>query len=48
MEIRIASRFKLIKRIGGGSFGEIYQAQDLLTHEKVAVKLVSKAIINHL
>ena len=31
MEIVIAHRFKIIKRIGGGSFGEIYQGFDQVT-----------------
>ena len=41
MDIRIADRFKVIKRIGSGSFGRIYQGFDLMTNEKVAIKLVS-------
>jgi serine/threonine protein kinase len=40
MEIRIASRYKLVKKIGGGAFGQIYQALDVISSEKVAVKLV--------
>lgn len=31
MEIRIANRFKLVKRIGSGSFGKIYEGVDLLS-----------------
>ena len=40
MDIRIANRFKVQKRIGSGSFGRIYQGVDLMTHEKVAIKIV--------
>lgn len=29
------------KKIGGGGFGEIYEARDLVTKEKVALKLES-------
>ena len=31
MEIRIANRFKVIKKIGGGAFGQIYEGFDLVT-----------------
>lgn len=31
MEIIIANRFKVIKKIGGGAFGQIYQGFDLVT-----------------
>ena len=39
MDIRIAGRFRLGRKLGGGSFGEIYLAVDLSTGEEVAVKL---------
>jgi len=39
MDIRIAGRFRLGRKLGGGSFGEIYLAIDLTTGEEVAVKL---------
>ena len=39
MDIRIANRFKLIKKIGSGSFGKIYEGYDLMSQERVAVKL---------
>lgn len=35
----VGERFRLKKRIGAGSFGEIYIGEDLQTHEEVAVKL---------
>ena len=41
MDIRIAGRFRLGRKLGGGSFGEIYLAVDLTTGEEVAVKLES-------
>jgi serine/threonine protein kinase len=40
MEIRIAHRFKLVKKIGSGAFGQIFEGVDLVTQETVAVKLV--------
>ena len=30
-----------VRQIGGGGFGEIYEAEDLATHEQVAIKLES-------
>lgn len=39
MDIRIAGRFKLGRKLGSGSFGEIYLATDLTNNEDVAVKL---------
>ena len=37
-EIRIANRFKMGKKIGSGSFGEIYLGLDIQTGKEVAVK----------
>ena len=37
-EIRIANRFKMGKKIGSGSFGEIYLGIDIQTGKEVAVK----------
>lgn len=39
MDIRIAGRYRLGRKIGGGSFGDIYLATDIITSEEVAVKL---------
>lgn len=41
MDIRIAGRYKIVKKIGGGSFGRIYQGVDLISQDKVAIKIVS-------
>ena len=39
MDIRIAGRYHLGRKLGEGSFGEIYLAVDLRNGEEVAVKL---------
>ena len=39
MDIKIANRYKLGRKLGSGSFGDIYLATDLTTNEEVAVKL---------
>lgn len=48
MNIPINSKFKLRERLGGGTFGEIYSAQNIITEEEVAVKLESLNSKNHL
>ncbi|XP_016345295.1 tau-tubulin kinase 1-like isoform X2 [Sinocyclocheilus anshuiensis] len=37
----VKERWKVLKKIGGGGFGEIYDALDLLTRENVALKVES-------
>lgn len=41
MDLRVGSKFRLKKRIGAGSFGEIYSGENVVTHEEVAIKLES-------
>ena len=40
-EIRVGGRYRLGRKIGSGSFGEIYIATNVQTNEEVAVKLES-------
>ncbi|OON14313.1 hypothetical protein X801_09899 [Opisthorchis viverrini] len=37
----IKDRWRVVKKIGGGGFGEIYEAQEMNCQEKVALKLES-------
>jgi hypothetical protein len=37
----VKERWKVISKIGGGGFGEIYEGQDQLTRELVAIKVES-------
>ena len=37
--LRVGGQFDLIKKLGSGSFGEIYQAKNIKTGELVAIKL---------
>jgi len=39
LDIRIGGKYRLGRKIGGGSFGDIYLATDIQTDEEVAVKL---------
>jgi len=39
MDKVVGSRFRLVKKIGSGSFGQIYLGEDKTTQENVAVKL---------
>lgn len=38
-DIRVGNKFKIQKKIGSGSFGEIYEGLNLETNEAVAIKL---------
>lgn len=46
MEFRIASKYRVGRKIGSGSFGEIYLATNTQTGEQVAVKM-EKVSTNH-
>lgn len=37
----VKDRWKVVKRIGGGGFGEIYEGVDFMTREQVALKVES-------
>ena len=39
MDLRVGSKYRIGRRIGGGSFGEIYQGTHIQTLEPVAIKL---------
>jgi serine/threonine protein kinase len=39
MELRVGGRFRLGRKIGSGSFGDIYLGENVVTHEEVAIKL---------
>ncbi|ORX90900.1 putative casein kinase I [Basidiobolus meristosporus CBS 931.73] len=41
MDFRVANKFRLGRKIGSGSFGEIYLATNIVSGEEVAVKLES-------
>ncbi|KVH92983.1 Protein kinase, ATP binding site-containing protein [Cynara cardunculus var. scolymus] len=44
MEPRVGNKFRLGRKIGSGSFGEIYLGTNVQTNEEVAIKLVSKKL----
>lgn len=37
----VKDRWKIVRKIGGGGFGEIYEGQDVITREQVALKVES-------
>ena len=39
-EIRVGGKFKITKKLGEGSFGEIYSGINIKSKEEVAIKLV--------
>lgn len=41
MDLRVGSKYRLKKRIGGGSFGDIYSGENIGNNEEVAIKLES-------
>lgn len=43
-EIIIGNKYKLLNQIGEGSFGKIFEGENIITNEKVAVKIEKKDI----
>eukprot|EP00916_Digyalum_oweni_P023600 GHVL01039173.1.p1 GENE.GHVL01039173.1~~GHVL01039173.1.p1 ORF type:complete len:331 (-),score=33.93 GHVL01039173.1:79-1071(-) len=41
MELRVGGKYRLGRKIGSGSFGDIYLGTNITTHEEVAIKLES-------
>lgn len=39
MEIRVGGKFKICKKLGKGSFGELFQGINMKTNDEVAIKL---------
>ena len=39
MELKIGKNFKMNKKIGNGAFGEIYEGQNVVSKDMVAIKL---------
>lgn len=39
MELRVGKKFRLGRKIGSGSFGDIYHGTNMTTGEEVAIKL---------
>ena len=39
MEIKVGSKYKLLKKLGKGAFGDLYSGINMKTEEEVAVKL---------
>ncbi|KAI4331278.1 hypothetical protein MLD38_029477 [Melastoma candidum] len=44
MEPRVGNKFRLGRKIGSGSFGEIYLGTNIQTNEEVAIKLINWAL----
>ena len=46
MEPRVGNKFRLGRKIGSGSFGEIYLGTNIQTNEEVAIKFVSASFLS--
>lgn len=44
-QIQVANRFIIEKKIGKGSFGEVYKGYDKETRTPVAIKVVSNSLL---
>ena len=42
VDIRIAGKYKLTKKIGSGAFGEVFHAINIKSNEEVAIKMVGR------
>ena len=40
MDIRVANKYRLTKKLGHGAFGDIFEGVNLKSGESVAIKLV--------
>nr|CAB3474037.1 unnamed protein product [Digitaria exilis] len=47
MEPRVGNKFRLGRKIGSGSFGEIYLGTNIQTNEEVAIKLINRVEFVH-
>ena len=41
VELRVGGKYRFIKKLGGGSFGDIYTGVNIKSNEEVAIKLES-------
>lgn len=39
MDLRVGDKYRLVNKIGGGAFGDIYQGTDLTTGKEVRTEL---------
>lgn len=46
MDIRVNGKYRLGRKIGSGSFGDIYLGRDMTSQKEVAIKLESKRTLS--
>jgi len=46
LNIWVGGKYRMIKKIGEGAFGEIYLGEHVPTTRKVAIKIVKHDIVN--